>query len=240
MSAFLLAAIAVAGFWLYEQGAIPGITQALQSLSASTNLAQALTVFSTPVSVSGVGTGTKVAIGSAAQGSVNATDATAKEIGTVASTGLGVAAVGGIVALFTSIFKGANPLQVDAAQIEQIYEATALNLMAVCQKLEMITSVECVDALNALITAGQQAETEYSGQIGTPASKGSANLTSVIQGDITTIQSSAQVTVPVSINISKAQAVYVGTGSGLYGSSGWYADAISAAATLSTAFLQSL
>lgn len=264
MNAILLAILAVCGVYLVANqgaagGSLSGLLSSIKSVVANVapseaqteqaNLGTAESIFGAPISVAGSGSGANVAVGQQASGSVAGNDSAI--VGSIVSSGAGivatllasspatgpaapfVAAAAGLVAIFTSVFKGANPLQVDASEIEQIYEALADDVYAV-HKLGMISQSDAVSAMQSLITAGQKAESEYSGQLGDPAGNGAANLTAVIQAEISAVE---QVPDPESltpIDISQAHAVYVG------GTGKWYPSSISAANTMMDAFLTEL
>ncbi|HEV2498630.1 MAG TPA: hypothetical protein VGY31_03505 [Terriglobia bacterium] len=104
--------------------------------------------------------------------------------GLTVTTGLATLGIGaGLAVLIMELFKGANPLQVPAAKAEQIYEVAADNMLSL-EKAGIITEAQSVAGMQALITAGQQEEASLQSQIGTPAVKGSTNLTNVIQAEI--------------------------------------------------------
>lgn len=238
-----------------SKGALGGFGNLIQA--ASPNLSSALSVFSTPISVKGSGSGTQVGISGQANNGTNSASTNAViEAGVSSSLGIAasllglstvtgpaapfVAAAAGLVGIFSSIFKGANPLQVDATQIQEIYIACSLNCEALFEKLQMITQAQCIAAMQALISAGVNAENEYSGQIGKPAQAGAQTLTTAINQDIAGVQSFPEIGQTVPISVSLAHTVYVGSGTGLYGAAGWDNDSITLASELTDAFLQSL
>jgi hypothetical protein len=100
---------------------------------------------------------------------------------------IGIAALlgGGLLAkdLF---FKGANPNQVPAAQTEQPYEAAGDDIYRMA-KAGMITPQQATQYLQQLQTQGQSAEQALVPKIGDVATKGSQNLTNVINNLVSSL-----------------------------------------------------
>jgi hypothetical protein len=149
-----------------------------------------------------------------------------------------VAAGGAVIALLSSfIGGGCGTACTDASQAEQIYEAAVDNLSAVSSKLGMISSAEFISGAQQILASGQQHMEALSAQ--KQAANGAANM----EKDISQMISAAPNTLPpartAALNVSAAQAVFIG-GPGGASTSGWYAGSVAAAAQLATAFLESL
>jgi phosphoribosylformylglycinamidine (FGAM) synthase PurS component len=143
-----------------------------------------------------------------------------------------VAAVAGIVAVASQIaamvFHGANPLQVPAAQGEQIFEIWADNLYAVA-KAGMLDPAAAAAAMGQLISMGTQYIASLN--VGKAGQAGIANMTKVINAEISAVQSlPAGATKP--IDLTAARALYTRGG-------GWYPESVTKAAQYTDAFLQS-
>lgn len=142
-----------------------------------------------------------------------------------------VAAIGAAVSTLGGIFKGANPLQVPAAQIEQVYEAVADNVWALFYHAHMITRATAIAGMQAALQAAQQA-LSTSG-LGIAAQKGLANATAVIGQMIDAAPNTPDQPATAELSVSQAQQFYVG-------GPGWYASSISKATAITNAFIQSL
>lgn len=97
-------------------------------------------------------------------------------LGTIA----GVAPYLAPLVLLPLLLHGANPNQVPAAQTEQPYEAAGDDIMSLV-KSGKISAGQATGYLQSLIGMGRKAESAIQPQIGSVASKGSENLTNVIQ-----------------------------------------------------------
>jgi hypothetical protein len=135
----------------------------------------------------------------------------------------------GVLTTVTALFKGANPLQVPAAQAEQIYEAAADNAYAVC-KAGMVSVADAVAAMQNFLSQGIS---DIQGRgIGTAGQKGIANMTSVINAEIAAVQKlPAAATKALDLNV--ARSLYVSAG-------GWYPASLQAAGQLTDSWLASL
>lgn len=165
--------------------------------------------------------------GLAATGSIlTATDTTL--LGLSGAT-LGISAViAGVVAVVLSLFKGANPLQVPAAKIEQAFEAAADNLFALVVKASMITPAQAVAAMHLLINAADNQEIQAN--LGVAAQKAITNLTTVINNEIAAVPGVHATT--RTINVVQAHSFYVQPNT-----AGWYPDSITAAAKMTDQLL---
>jgi len=141
--------------------------------------------------------------------------------------GIGVA----IAALILQLFHGADPREEPAAQMEQIFEAAADNLYAL-QKAGILTAAQSVAAMQELITAGQNLETQYSGQLGPWAAKAAANLTSVIQAEFAAAEALPATVGVVSPTLAIAQRYYLKPGL-----KGWYAASLTQAGKITDQFV---
>jgi hypothetical protein len=168
---------------------------------------------------------------SAAAGEGSSVASTLISVGALTGpVGWAIAGGAAVAALLTHFLGGGcgEPC-IDAAKVEQIYEAAANNLMAV-GKLGMISKTEAISGMQTLMQAGQQHEAQLGAQ---PHSKaGAANLSKVIAGEITAAQSLADTpTVPIDLN--RARGVYMS-------GHGWYPDSLAAAAQWTDTFLTSV
>lgn len=224
--------------------------------SSLSNLSAAEATFSTPINVSGSGSGAKVGIGGTGtggsavdtdtlilQGVSSGMGIAASLLATSATTGPAapfVAAGAGLVALFSKIFTGANPLEEDASKVEQCYEAAANNLGAIFKRTQMITKAEALSAMQALISAGQNMETVLAQKgIGQPAINGARNIEVSITDSMQGLAGTPEIATPATINVATARQYYVGGSLG-QSSKGWYADSLATAATLTDNFLYAL
>lgn len=172
-----------------------------------------------------------VASGIAALTGTTAVTALGLGVATAPAT-LGIsAAIAGLVAVFSSLFHGADPRQVGSSQIEQAIEAAADNLYALA-KNGMIYVAEAVVGMETLLAQGQQNEQSWGGQAG---SRGYTNLTNVINAEIAAVKLLSD-NVTQEIDLQKAQAWYVQKGP----AGTWYDVSIDAANQLTDSFLQAL
>src|SRR5207237_5114748 len=140
-----------------------------------------------------------------------------------------VAAGAAAVALFTHVFGGGcGHACIDAAKIEQIYEAAADNLLAV-GKLGMISRAEAVGGMQMLMQAGQQHEAQLNDS---QAQKGAANLSKVVAAEINAANSLPEAA-RVPLDLNRARSVYMS-------GHGWYPDSLSAAAQWTDQYLAGL
>ena len=125
------------------------------------------------------------------------------------------------------VFSGANPLQVPAAQAEQIFEIWADNLYAVA-KAGMLAPADAAAAMSQMIPMGTQYIAGLN--IGKAGQAGIANMTKVINAEITAVESlPAGATKP--IDLSAARSLYTG-------GAGWYPDSVTKATQYTDSFLQ--
>jgi hypothetical protein len=138
-------------------------------------------------------------------------------------------AIPALIAIAKKLFRGADPAQVPAAQIEQAFEAAANNLYYVAQA-GMISKEQAAAGMQVFLQQG----IEYEGKanLGAAAQKGAANMTKVIQAEITGVMSLGAISA-VPLDLAKARTLYQ-TGSG------WYAASLQTAAQLTDAYLGSL
>lgn len=138
--------------------------------------------------------------------------------------------IAGVLMLAASkIFGGADPKQVPAAQIEQCFEAAAINLENVA-KAGMISKDQAAAGMQAFLQQG----IAYYGQaqLGKAGEKGAANMNKSI--GITMSRLMAMGEVPsVALDLGKARALYVNA-------AGWYKQSLQAAVQLTDAYLGSL
>ncbi len=146
------------------------------------------------------------------------------------STGLSFVPVVGpvlaaLVPMLSSLFHGANPLQVPAAQTEQPFEAAADDVLALA-KAGQISPAQAATYMQALEQAGQQQEAALEPKIGEPATKGSENLTKVINDEIAALQG---IGTPTSqpLNLQSALGSFIQPGA-----PGWYSQTGADALTL--------
>jgi hypothetical protein len=126
------------------------------------------------------------------------------------------------------VFHGANPLQVPAAQAEQIFEIWADNLYAVA-KAGMLDPAAAAAAMGQLITMGTQYIAGLN--VGKAGQAGIANMTRTIQNEMSAVQSlPAGATKP--IDLAAARSLYTR-------GSGWYPESVTKAAQCTDSFLQS-
>ncbi|MGH9770298.1 MAG: hypothetical protein ACRD4Q_01130 [Candidatus Acidiferrales bacterium] len=148
--------------------------------------------------------------------------------GLTLATGLATFGIGAAIAvLIMSFFHGANPNQIPAAQIEQIFEIAADNLYALAQN-GIITIQQAIQGMQALITSGQQLEAQYQARIGNPAVRGSQNLTKVINAEIAGAQALPTIPLVANATLAGARAFYYVKA----GASGWYAGSITQGTSL--------
>ena len=144
-----------------------------------------------------------------------------------------VAAAGEIVSILSAFFGGGcGQTCVVAAQTEQVYEATADNILAVA-KAGMMSGEDAISIMQNLITVGQQQETQNK-----PGAAGSANLERVIQGEIADAQSVGPPTQP--LDLTAARELYVGASAsqpGGVGAAGWEPGIVQAASQLTDQIL---
>jgi hypothetical protein len=256
----LLGIIVIGGLYAVGKGYI-NLPQSVASLIApltktitstgvapgsQSNIAAAEQSLTDQLYISGSGSGTEVGLGPVS-GSAATPGATEKEVGAglmavAPATGPAapfVEAAGGLLEVFSNIFSGANPLQVDAAMVEQCYECCSWNLMYLFMNAKMLTRSECVAGMQMLIQAGQRSESQIQAQVGNPAVKGSANLTKVINEDAATVQAQPEISTPLTWNQNQGENYYVGGSKGST-AHGWYPDAVSVAKTLTSNFMNVL
>lgn len=138
-----------------------------------------------------------------------------------------VLGVGLVTELVSMVFSGANPLQVPAAQAEQIFEIWADNLYAVA-KAGMLAPADAAAAMSQMIPMGTQYIAGLN--IGKAGQAGIANMTKVINAEITAVESlPAGATKP--IDLAAARRLYTG-------GAGWYPDSVTKAAQYTDSFLQ--
>ena len=130
---------------------------------------------------------------------------------------------GALVELFSAFFGGGcGGACIAAAEREQIYEATADNILA-CAKAGLISGSGAAAAIQAMITAGEQAEAQLQTSQG---KAGGVNLTKATAGQVSAASAYGAPTVP--FTLSACQALYIPLSK-----SGWYQGSLAQAQQLS-------
>jgi hypothetical protein len=224
-------------------GALSGINQTAAAAGLFGSLGSNTTVFATGAKIAtaaGLASGavetlavTSTAVGSLGAGAVGAFAAMAGPIG------LGVAAA---LEILSVCFKGADPNQVPAAQIEQVFEAGADNLLALA-KAGYLTAAEAQLGMQRLIQAGQlyyqqavSSNRQYA-QDPKPFVNGQKNMTSVINAEMVPLATLAPQAVKP-WNAAAAHPLYIQDGA-----KGWYSgpgQSIDAATSLTDGFMAAL
>ena len=212
------------------------------------NAAQAAGLFgsgsNTPL-ISGVGSAATI-FGTAAVGFASLS-AALPSLGALASGSLAEFAalagpigitVGIVLTILSRVFHGADPNQVPAAQIEQVFEAAADNVYAL-QKAGYLVFAESSAGMQKLISAGNlyyqqavQSNPQYA-QDRRPFVNGQANMTKVINAEI----QAASLLPPAGLlpfDQTAAHALYVQDGAG------WYSASVDAAVGLTDGFMLAL
>jgi hypothetical protein len=159
---------------------------------------------------------------------------TALHFGTVVPI-LDIVAVAGTIA--SLIFKGADPRQVPASKIEQVFEAAADKINA-AKGAGMITRDQASALMDQFIQMGDQVYQQNPTlglNTGSPGGKGIANMTSVIQAEKNSSKMQLPDNVTIEINPDAAKGYYPTTGT-----SGWYSESISAADQVASQALAAL
>lgn len=139
------------------------------------------------------------------------------------------AALAALTSILKSLFRGADPRQVPASQIEQAFEAAADNLYAIAQA-GMITVPQAVAGMQAFLEQGIAYEAKAN--LGEASVKGAANMTKVIKDEIKVAHALPPIA-PVALDLSKARTLYKSGGN-------WYAASLQTAAQLTDAYLEAL
>jgi hypothetical protein len=204
---------------------------------------------SAPIQYTGAVGGLAGATLGAAAGYAGITGTTGGATAILGSTGaatLGItAAIAGIIVIMSQFLKGADPLQVPAAKLEQVFEAAADNLYSLA-KAGFISKAEAVTGIQAFIQAAVQFEQQYAQQTGHPAPFGAAikNVTSVNNAEIQAVVGLPDIAIITGpINFTAAKAAYYTTvlrNTGQVGAGHWYPESIDAAEKVTAEYLQSL
>jgi hypothetical protein len=135
-----------------------------------------------------------------------------------------------VLILLSRLFKGADPRQVPASEIEQMFEAAADNFYALA-KVGMIDIQDAAHAMQILIEQGA-AYYQKVPNLGRAGGKGIANMTAVIQAEIdATLALPSNIPV-IPVDIAVAHGYYIS-------GAGWYASSIAGANKLTDNFLVS-
>lgn len=162
--------------------------------------------------VAGAGLATAASAGTLGFASVAAGLTTVSLIGAVALA---------VFELCKLIFRGADPNQVPAAKIEQVYEVFSLGLQNL-YKDGLISQNMCVSCMQSAISGAQQAELnapQYA-RDARPFNNGITNATNVINADIRTTQTLPPVPLKP-LSLAAARAAY-----GSFPSPGWYPGSV--------------
>lgn len=170
-----------------------------------------------------------------ATAATTATVATSSALTVVAIAGAWAAVLVPVLIILAKIFKGADPRQVPASQIEQAFEAASDNLYVVA-KVGMITKEQAAYGMQLFLQKGVEYYAQMP-QLGKAGNKGAGNMGKIIKDEITAVLA-LPVVAPVPINITKAHALYKANFPG--GGKGWYAKSVEAGNKLADDFLKAV
>jgi hypothetical protein len=143
-----------------------------------------------------------------------------------------------VIKICSLIFKGADPNQVPASKIEQVYECYA-DILNQLYDAGLISQNAAISCMQAAIQGAAQAEDnapQYASD-SKPFEKGIINATNVINAEIKLASSKAPVPL-VKLTLAAAQAIYIGaypTGTGQ-----WYPGSVNLAYQLAQSTINSL
>jgi hypothetical protein len=152
------------------------------------------------------------------------------------SAGTGIPKALTTLGLISLIFKGADPRQVPAAQIEQGFTVGADNLYAVA-KAGMITKEQAASGMQTFLQTAIDYLGQMKAQLGKAADKAAANIGPIIRNEITAVLALPSVPA-VPIDLVKAQALYKANLPGA--GAGWYPKSVAAGNSLADEFLKTL
>lgn len=184
----------------------------------------------TGLSIAGSVASATAAGGAALSGSA----ATIAAIGS-AATVVGLVAIP-VMILLGKIFKGADPRQVPASQIEQAFEAAADNAYAV-GKAGMISREEAVAAMRLFLKKGEEFYAQSAAALGKAGPKGLANMRKVVNAEIAVALRDVATARTRSLDLAAAPRLYV---KGPVGKGHWYKESLDAATRLMDSHLASL
>lgn len=162
--------------------------------------------------------------------------------GSAALTGLAIAGAWAAVAapvfiLLSKIFHGADPRQVPASRIEQVFELAAVNMHSLVENAFLIPQ-EVIEACKVLLQKGVEYYAQMSPQLGKAGEKGAANMGKVVNAEIAAI--AALRAPPLKpLVLSEARNSYK-SAQGWARPPGWYAESIKVADELTDSYLQSI
>lgn len=194
-----------------------------------------------------IGLGTGV-VGASTAGAAAGT--TAASVG-AASTVVGLVAVP-VLILLGRLFRGADPRQVPAAQIQQVFEAASHNLLAV-GRAGLISRAEVVDGARLFLRKGREFYDRADVVLGPAEERGAARMGVNVNEVIIAAQGGA-VPAPVSgdylqpppgaaVAASRTQRLDLASARSYYipvSKSGWYRQSLDAAQRLTDSYLESL
>lgn len=202
----------------------PGVNQKVFG-EAATGVGLASTGIGATLGINALATGTSVA--AAAAGSHGA-------VAALTSIGPWAALAIPVFILLSKIFKGADPRQVPAAKIEQVFEATAINLERLVE-VGMLSKAEAAATQQALIQKGYEYYDDPSVVLGVAEDKGRANMTAVIKSVISQTQALAD-RLLVAVDLQAARALHLPARD----SRKWYPESLAAASQLTDQILQAI
>jgi hypothetical protein len=162
---------------------------------------------------------------------------TAGTLGTVAAAGALTAGVGAIVAIVASLFHGADPNQVPASKIEQIFEGAADNMYALV-KAGILSKSEGAQGIQSFTQAAIAYEQQTASQLRDPRPFQNAinNITKVNQAELQVLMQLPDSNPSGPINFTAAKAAYYTKPN----MPGWYPDAIQGAIQATDEYLKSI
>jgi Fe2+ transport system protein B len=161
------------------------------------------------------------------------------EIGTAVSIavpipGLGEA-IAGLAKVAAAIFHGADPRQVPAAHIEQVYEVAADKLQH-CFLDGMISAAQAVAGMQMFLQAAGQMYAQYASQLGTNiVAKSISHITTVISATISQTQTAAEPKITKEIDPTILDQYYPQPNT-----AGWYPDSIETGTQVAAQYLSTL
>ena len=155
-------------------------------------------------------------------------------IGVLSSIGPWAALAIPVFILLSKIFKGADPRQVPAARIEQVFEAASIHVQRLTE-VGMISKPEAAGLFDALLQKGNEYYDDPSVVLGVAEVKGWANMAAVIRA--VTSQTAAFADRPlISADLAKARTLYLPARDART----WYPESLAAASQLTDQIVQSI